>query len=156
MLYKCFKIICRADNTFVIDAFTLFFWYWVPLVFITAVLLTKICLYSWETRSVELSGCIGDGGGLALGTLVRCGLVDQEKGSEVSGLAIYIPFYPFLPFGTLLWTRSLILALILVILSLLTFCFLSYMCSVKAKSKAVLIKSHLLQFFSKYNQSPQL
>lgn len=47
-------------------------------------------------KSVELSGCVRDCGGLVLGSLVRGGLsVDQVKGSKVSGLAIYISFLSF-------------------------------------------------------------
>jgi len=84
------------------------FLYWVAPVFVTAMLLARMFLYSWDAGSVELSGCIKDCGGLALGCLVRCGLgVDQVKGSKVSGPAIYIPFYPFPPFQHSILDRRL-------------------------------------------------
>lgn len=108
-------------------------------------LLTKSCFYSRQIECVEFSGCIGDCGGLALCSLVSCGLdVDQEKGSKVMAWLYIFLFIPFLPFGSLLGIRGLISALISAILSLLTFRPLPYMCPVKPDSKA---ERTLLQFF---------
>ena len=99
-------------------------------------------------------GALGTVRGLILGSLVRCRLgVDQEKGSKVSGPSIKIPFNLFPPFWHSTLNQRLDLSSISAILSLLTFCPLSYGCPVKPDSKA---GCTLLQFFSKYDQGPQV